>query len=383
MLSQQRKLFGWWRGLQPDGSAITHLVELAEPRHLSHRRRGEGGRQVRAVSVHALVPRHELRPVALEHGHEVLSGAWAQVQHAGPDAGGPCFACRFDHRLDLLRPVGQTGQDRRHADARLDACGDELLDRSQALLRWRCAGLGLPPDVHVYRRDAEGHAQVGALGELGQDVDVADDHRAARDEARRVAEITQRLEALPRELEAALCRLIWIGRRTDDDGLFLPGPPRQLAAQHLRHVGLDADGPAVAVVVRAIGAQLVSADVAERAPVLAADIRVERPVEAHALHGVQGGLALDLVVVDVGPPRLELGHRDSLEQMFALLTGWVAPGFFEWSNAGRLAGGGGTGSEEGGPRKGLISGRGGALGACRTTGRSRSGRIPRSEAAVR
>src|SRR5439155_27061086 len=51
------------------------------------------------------------------------------------------------------------------------------------------------------------------------------------------------------------------------------------------------------------------------------------PVEAHALHRVQGGLALDLLVVDVGPPCLELAHRNSLEQMFGLLTGTVAAGF--------------------------------------------------------
>src|SRR5438094_8053067 len=121
MLSQQRKLFGWWRGLQPDGAAVAHLMDLAQPSHLSHRRLSEGRGQVRAVAVHALVFRHELRPVALEHGHEVLASARAQVQHAAPDAGGTRGARRFDYRLDLLGPVRETGPDRRHAAARLDA----------------------------------------------------------------------------------------------------------------------------------------------------------------------------------------------------------------------------------------------------------------------
>ena len=96
-------------------------------------------------------------------------------------AGGP------DDVAELLGPVGDPGEDRRHADAGLDPGVDELLQRLEPLARVRGRRLGLAPDLVVERRDRERHRDVGAAGGLDEDVDVADDHRAARDDAERVA----------------------------------------------------------------------------------------------------------------------------------------------------------------------------------------------------
>jgi len=76
-------------------------------------------------------------------------------------------------------------------------------------------------------------------------------------------------------------------------------------------------GAAVAIVGGAISAELEGADVAEGAAVLAAGVGIQRPVEEHALDGVEGGLALDLEVFDVGEPRLRSLHGGNIEQMFA------------------------------------------------------------------
>src|SRR5204863_94760 len=75
---------------------------------------------------------------------------------------------------------------------------------------------------------------------LCKDVEVTDDHRAARDDRERVVRVTQRLEARARELVAALGRLVRISRGAERDELALPRRPRQLAAQHVGDVHLDA-----------------------------------------------------------------------------------------------------------------------------------------------
>ena len=49
---------------------------------------------------------------------------------------------------------------------------------------------------------------------------------------------------------------------------------------------------------------------------LAAGIGIQRPLEEHALDGVERGLALDLEVFDVGEPRLGSLRRRMIEQMF-------------------------------------------------------------------
>ena len=57
---------------------------------------------------------------------------------------------------------------------------------------------------------------------------------------------------------------------------------------------------------------------------LAAGVRVQGPVEAHALDPVQGRFALDLEVLDVGESWLRRVHLSMIEQTFVfVLTPWV------------------------------------------------------------
>ena len=70
---------------------------------------------------------------------------------------------------------------------------------------------------------------VGAPCRLGEDVDVAHDHRPARDDAERVARLAKRLEAAARQAVAALGRLVGVGRGADRDRLALPRGAGELA----------------------------------------------------------------------------------------------------------------------------------------------------------
>src|SRR5262249_48900594 len=78
-----------------------------------------------------------------------------------------------------------------------------------------------------------------------------------------------------------------VGGGADRDALALPGRAGELAAEDVGDVDLDADRGAVAVVGGPVGAALEGADVAERAAVDAAHVRVQRPVEHHPLDAVQ------------------------------------------------------------------------------------------------
>ena len=152
----------------------------------------------------------------------------------------------------------------------------------------RGARFGSAPNVVVDGRDAERDVEVGATRELAEYIDVADDHRPARDHRRRVREIPQSFEALAGELITAFGRLVRIGGGADDDGFLAPRLAGQLPAQHTRDVDLDADCAPVAVVRGPVGAELEGAHVAEGTAVLAAGVRIQRPVEAHAFDPVQG-----------------------------------------------------------------------------------------------
>src|SRR6185312_3109557 len=102
----------------------------------------------------------------------------------------------------------------------------------------------------------------------------------------------------------------------DDDGLLAPGTLRQLAAQDGRDVGLDTHGPSIAVIRRPVRAKLERPDVAEGASVFATRVRIQRPGEAHVLDWVERRLALNLLVLDVDPARLDRSHQDMIEQTF-------------------------------------------------------------------
>src|SRR2546430_9402459 len=308
MLIQEGELFGFRRWFEDYAPAVRNSVMRTQVRHLAHGLLAKGRGQVSAVAVGLLVARQQLGPVARENGEEVLPRAVLEVQHARPQSGRPGSPRGLDDLLEQLRPVGQARKDGRHTYADVDARGHKLLDGAQPLLGMGGARLGLAPNVVVERREAAGDVQVSTSREVGQHIDVADDHRAARDHGRRVGEVAKRLQALPGKAVAAFRRLIGIGRGADDYGLFPPRPARQLAAENGGDVDLDPDRPAVAVVRWPIGAELECADIAKGAAVLAAGVGSQRPREAHVLDGVQGRFALDLDVFDVCQPRFRSGH---------------------------------------------------------------------------
>src|SRR5947208_4334870 len=70
-----------------------------------------------------------------------------------------------------------------------------------------------------------------------------------------------------------------------------PGGAGKLAPKDLDDVDLDPDRLPVPVVRRTVGSSFEGADVAERAAVHAAHVRVQRPVEHHPLDPVEGALA--------------------------------------------------------------------------------------------
>src|SRR5262245_43848645 len=100
-------------------------MALPELRDLLADRRGDRGRKVGARPVQPSVALELFGPVPGEVLEEVLAGAGLQVEEVRPDAGGAGLAGRADDLLELLGPVGDAGQDRGHADARLDAGVDE------------------------------------------------------------------------------------------------------------------------------------------------------------------------------------------------------------------------------------------------------------------
>src|SRR5258705_336272 len=63
--------------------------------------------------------------------------------------------------------------------------------------------------------------------------------------------------------------------------------PRELDTQHVGDVDLDSDAGAVTVVRWSVGTPLVRAHVAVRAAVHAAHVRIERPLEPHALDAIE------------------------------------------------------------------------------------------------
>src|SRR4029077_17325827 len=99
------------------------------------------------------------------------------------------------------------------------------------------------------------------------------------------------------EAVATLRRLVRVGGSTECHLLAGPGAAPELRPQHLGDVRLDTDRAAVTVVGGPVGPGLERPDVAERAPMDAADIRVERPRERHPFDPVESG-ATRLFAID-------------------------------------------------------------------------------------
>ena len=231
-----------------------------------------------------------------------------QVEHIRPDRGRAGVA-RGPHDIGHSgRIVGQAGQDRRHADARVDPRVDESAKGPQALSRRRGPGLGQSPDPRVQGRDRERHPDLRPFAGERQDIQIADDHRAAGDEPDRRACLAERLDRAARQAEPALGRLVRVGRRPDDHLVALPRPAGELSPEHLDEVRLDPDRGAVAGIRWPIRQSLEGTDEAERALMGAAHVRVQRPLERHVPHAGQRATAGFVAILGT--------HRGRIEQMF-------------------------------------------------------------------
>ena len=281
--------------------AIANPVGSGESAHLVLCRLRLALRQICAARVEAFVLGQQLGPVAGEAREEMLTRPGAEVEQVRPHAAGACVACRLDDARELARVVGEARQDRRQADAGTHPGLNELAQGPETLTRRRGAGLRRAPDVIVDRRDRERHRDVRAERRLDEHVHVTDDQRSARDDRERLTEVAQDLDACAREPVAALCRLVGIRGSPDRDPLVARAGALELAPEHLGDVRLHPDRGAVAVVGGAVGTLLEPAHVAERAPVHAAHVGVERPLEGHALDAVERHLAGLLAVRDAHP----------------------------------------------------------------------------------
>src|SRR5579862_938253 len=312
-LHSESELLGRFSRLKPDAAAVADPVLAGERAHFFAYRIDLAAWQVRAAAVHLLVAWQQLGPVPLERREEVLARARLKVEDVRPDprrSRGARFAHDFGEQLGL---VAQAGEYRRHPDSRLHSRGDELFQRAKPLARWSSARLCAPPDLVVERRDGERHGHLRAARRFRKHIDVANDERPTGDDRERARRVAERLDARASQPVAALRRLVRIGRRAEHDGLPLPARPRELAAEHVGDVRLDADARAVAVVPRPVGACLERTDVTERALVDTAHVRVERPGEGHPAYAVESVSARLLAVVDAH------SHADSSEHMFVLL----------------------------------------------------------------
>ena len=132
---------------------------------------------------------------------------------------------------------------------------------------------------------------------LLEHVDIPPDERAAGDDRGGGAGTRELDDARPGEPVATLGGLVRVGGGADRHLLPRPRAPRELGAENVGDVRLDADRAAVAVVGGPVGPLLESADVTERAAVDAAGVGVQRPGERHPLDAVERGAAGLLAVL--------------------------------------------------------------------------------------
>ena len=163
--------------------------------------------------------------------------------------------------------------------------------------RWRGAGIGFAHDVFVDAGDAEVHREIGLLVELLENVDVAHDERALRDDARWHRVVDECFETPSRQLVFALDRLIRIGRGTDRQRTI--APTMQFLAQDVGdvHAYFDVAIEVTADIFLAI-TRVISPRKTVDTLVGAARPWIEAPIEWHAFHSVERALHFDLAVGD-------------------------------------------------------------------------------------
>ncbi len=143
----------------------------------------------------------------------------------------------------------------------------ELADRLQPGARVGRMRLAGPPRLLVQRGHRDVRAHRRHLGDLQQEVQVAQHERRLGQHRARVARVAQRLPDPAHEPIAALDPLVRVGVGPQRDMLALPRRLAQLGPQHLGHVDLDDDLPLevparveIEVLVRRTGEAVVADD---------------------------------------------------------------------------------------------------------------------------
>ena len=217
-------------------------------------------------------------------------------------------------RLELLGRVGEAGEDRRHADADVDARVGERADRAQTARRRRGPG----SVVRQTRSSSVGRETYTLTG-----TSRAAAARTSRSRTTSGPRVTIE-NGVPDDASSPMHARVsrnrpsagWYGSVAVPSATSSRCHERsgELAAEHLGDVRLDADRAAVAVVRRTVGALLEVPDVTERAAVRAAHVRVERPPERHAADLRERRLARLDPVLDPHQTRIEhMFDRASVE----------------------------------------------------------------------
>ena len=220
-----------------------------------------------------------------------------QVQDVRAHEGGAVVGNRLDRRFEPRRLGGEAGNDRGHEHAGVDAGVAAARERREAAASGaRCRAPARPrrpraPSARSHtpcipqRRpsSASRSASRTTIGPLRDDAD----RRARREE---------RFERSTRELVVALDRLVGIGGGSDGDRVTRPGRLVELPAEYLDQIHLHEDQRRELVVRAELELRLITASEAVVAAVRAAAVRVQRPVERHALHRVQRRAAGDFLI---------------------------------------------------------------------------------------
>ena len=167
--------------------------------------------------VELLVARDEVRPVRAEPVEVDLAHRAVEEQRLPADRRRARLGRQRDDPLDLLGRVVDPGQERRDQHAGRDARRVELRDRLEPGTRVRRVRLARAPRALVERRHGQARGDLGALGDLLEQVEVAQDQRRLRQDRARVGGVAQRRPDPAHELVAPLDPLVRVGVRPHRD----------------------------------------------------------------------------------------------------------------------------------------------------------------------
>jgi hypothetical protein len=175
--------------------------------------------------------------------------------------------------------IGQAGDHRRHHHADGNPRLSELAHGGEAETRPRRSRLELLGQVITQGGDRDEDGGSVLSRHLRNQVEVPRDEMVFRDDAERVPELGQHLDASARDLEPPLQRLIGIGDPAHRDFLYLVRALHELGAKKRRRIHLG-ENPRLEVDSRRKAEVLMRGPrVAVSAPVLAAPVRVDADAE--------------------------------------------------------------------------------------------------------